>query len=147
MDPQANVRLVMRAFRAVEARDQEGLIALYHPDMEFHWPPSLRYGERRAKSADAPNESGWSEAWEWLQPTEVERSMSPRVVAASDREVAVLWRQRGKSPDGGRIDTPVFGLYEVRDAKLARAQMFYFDPVAVGVFLDRAEATAAERGL
>jgi len=142
-----NIQLVMDAFTAVETRDNEGLVALYHPDIEFHWPPSLPYRASRGDQVANRYGSGWSETWEWLQPTEKERSMSPRVVAASDREVAVLWRQRGKMPDGEQIDTPVFGLYEVRDGKLARAQMFYFDPVAVGAFLERAEAGARPRRL
>jgi hypothetical protein len=32
----------------------------------------------------------------------------------------------------------VLGLYQIREAKLARAQMFYFDTVAVGDFLAKA---------
>jgi hypothetical protein len=38
---------------------------------------------------------------------------------------------------GDRIDTPVLGLYQFRDGKLARAQMFYFDPSAVLSFLEK----------
>jgi hypothetical protein len=38
---------------------------------------------------------------EALQPTEAERRMDPRVVAASEEEVVVLWRQRGVD-SGGR---------------------------------------------
>ncbi len=51
----------------------------------------------------------------------------------------VLWHQRGRDPAGGRLDTPVLGLYQVRDGKLARAQMFYFDPLAAAEFLARAQ--------
>jgi hypothetical protein len=42
----------------------------------------------------------------------------------------VLWHQRGRDRAGRWLDTPVLGLYQVRDGKLARAQMFYFDPLA-----------------
>jgi ketosteroid isomerase-like protein len=66
--------------------------------------------------------------------------MSPRVIAATDREVVVLWRQRGVSANGERLDAEVIGLYEVRDSKLVRAQMFYFDTTAVLRFLHRADA-------
>jgi ketosteroid isomerase-like protein len=69
--------------------------------------------------------------------------MSPRVVAASDHEVVVLWRQRGISPDGERFDGEVLGLYEVRQGKLARAQMFYFDTVEASEFLESARQIAA----
>jgi ketosteroid isomerase-like protein len=68
--------------------------------------------------------------------------MDPRVVAATEREVVVLWRQRGVWPDGGRFDGEVLGLYEVRDDKLARAQMFYFDAVAIQRFLGGASRSS-----
>ena len=64
--------------------------------------------------------------------------MDPRVLAANENEVVVLWRQRGVSPLGDRFDAEVLGLYQIREAKLARAQMFYFDTVAVGDFLAKA---------
>jgi ketosteroid isomerase-like protein len=75
-----------------------------------------------------------------LQPTAAERRMDPRVVAANDAsgEVVVLWRQRGRSPAGERFDGEVLGLYQVRDGRLARAQMFYFDTVALAEFLANA---------
>ena len=63
-------------------------------------------------------------------------------MAASDDAVVVLWRQRGVSPAGDRLDSPVFGLYEVGHGKLVRAQMFYFDPAAVADFLATAKAAA-----
>ncbi len=66
--------------------------------------------------------------------------MDPRVVAAGEDEVVVLWRQRGVGPDGERFDGVVLGLYRFRDGKLARAQMFYFDTAAVAGFLARAMA-------
>jgi ketosteroid isomerase-like protein len=64
-------------------------------------------------------------------------------VAASDDEVVVLWRQRGVSPGGDRLDSPVLALYEISDGKLGRAQMFYFDPTAVIKFLATAKSRAA----
>lgn len=66
--------------------------------------------------------------------------MDPRVVAAGEDEVVVLWRQRGVGPAGERFDGEVLGLYRFRDGKLARAQMFYFDTAAVAGFLARAMA-------
>jgi hypothetical protein len=66
--------------------------------------------------------------------------MDPRVVAANENEVVVLWRQRGVSPLGDRFDGEGLGLYQIREAKLARAQMFYFDTAAVASFLAKAEA-------
>jgi ketosteroid isomerase-like protein len=143
------VELVLDAFKAVERRDAQRLLELYHPHVSFHWPPELPYGrtERPAELADpagpGPNPT-WSGTWDPLQPTEVERRMDPRVVGASDTEVVVLWHQRGRSQRGRRFDSLVIGVYEVRDEKFYRAQMFYFDPAGTRQFIE--EATA-ETGL
>jgi uncharacterized protein len=132
--------VIRAAFRAVEDRDERALRALYHPDVEFHWPASLPYGGtvRGAEIVRLGGNQGWAATWDPLQPTDAERRMDPRVVAASADEVVVLWRQRGRSPSGERLDEPVLGLYRVRDRKLARAQMFYFDTAAVVAFLKQA---------
>jgi ketosteroid isomerase-like protein len=125
-----NRRLILEAFRALEQRDDEKFRALLHPDFEIHWPPSLPYG--------ASGGSTWSETWGPLQPTEVERKMDPRVVASSGDEVIVLYQQRGVSSTGERFEGEVVGLYQMRDGKLARAQMFYFNTHAVANFLAKA---------
>jgi hypothetical protein len=36
------------------------------------------------------------------------------------------------------LDAPVFALYQVRDGKFARAQMFHYDTAAIVAFLKRA---------
>ncbi len=146
------VGVVLAAFRAVETRDREALYALYHPEVEFHEAPSLPYGGAY-RGRDALRQRGeftetWSSTWDPLQPTEAERSMDPRVVAASGDEVVVLWRQRAVAPTGERFDAPVLGLYEVRDGKFARAQMFHFDTAAVVRFLAIAQrGVPADAGL
>jgi uncharacterized protein len=132
--------VVLQAFRAVERRDREGLIALYHPEVEFHDAPSLPYGGTLRGKEEVARNDGWRETWGPLQPTEAERSMDPRVVAAGDREVVVLYRQRALDPAGERFDAPVLGLYEVRDGMFARAQMFHYDTAAVVDFMKRAKA-------
>lgn len=141
---ETNVRVVLDAFGAVEQRDGAALLALCQPDVRFHWPPSLAYGgSRRLEEADSSQGATFEAVWDPVQPTQAERSMDPRVVAASEREVVVLWRQRGLAPDGERFDSPVLGLYEVRESRLASAQMFYFDPGAVSAFLNRAARAAS----
>jgi ketosteroid isomerase-like protein len=139
------VDVLLRVFRAVEQRDVEDLFSLYHPDVEFHDAPSLPYGGRvrgkdhlRELLERAPGET-WLGTWGPLQPTEAERRMDPRVVAANDTEVVVLYRQRAVDPAGERLDAPVLGLYEVREDKLLRAQMFHFDTAALVEFLARAK--------
>jgi uncharacterized protein len=136
----ANTRVIREIFSAIERRDPQRLVELCHPDVEFHWPPVLPYGgTSRGLKTEPPS---WGHTWIPLQPTDAERRMDPRIVAASDDEVIVLWRQRGVSPGGDRLDSQVLALYEVRDGKLARAQMFYFDPTAVVDFLAIAESRA-----
>jgi uncharacterized protein len=130
-----NIKVMLTLFNAVEQHDEQRQLELYQPNVEFHWPPSLYGGSR----------PGWDETWLALQPTARERIMDPRVVAASDDEVAVLYHQRGVSPTGERFDTEVLGLYQLRGGKLARAQMFYFDTAAVASFLARAITPQLQR--
>jgi len=135
MSAKENAELMLEVFRAVERRDLGRLGEVCCPDVEFHWPPSLPYGGVvRGLGGDRPT---WTATWLPLQPTDAERRMDPRVVAASEDEVVVLWEQRGMSPTGDRFDGPVLGLYRIRDGKLARAQMFYFDTAALTSFLAR----------
>jgi ketosteroid isomerase-like protein len=139
MNVRASTSIVMEAFDAVQRRDQQRLARLYHPEVEFCWPPSLAYGGSLRGIAGQQGRSGttWEQVWDPLQPTEKERRMDPRVVAATSHEVVVLWHQRGLQPSGQRLDMETLGLYGVRDGKFARAQMFYFDTAAVLSFLQQ----------
>lgn len=133
---EGNIGLVLESFRAVERRDARQLIAVYHPDIEFHDAPSLPYGGViRGRPGMESHDRAWARTWAPLQPTDAERRMDPRVVAATEREVVVLYRQRAVGPGGERLDGPVVGLYEVRDGKLIRAQMFHYDTAAIVGFL------------
>jgi ketosteroid isomerase-like protein len=134
-----NIDVVLQVFRAVEQRDARRVISLYHPEVEFYDAPSLPYGgSQMGLDAAVGNASRWAETWDPLQ-TEAEKKMDPRVVAANDEEVVVLYRQRAVDPAGRRFDNPALGLYRVRDAKLQRAQMFHFDTAAILSFLDGAK--------
>jgi ketosteroid isomerase-like protein len=131
-----NVDTVMAVFTAVEQRDDGALARACQPDVEFCWPPSLPYGgsvRGRARRGE-----GWAAYWDRLQPTADLRRLHPRVIAAAGDEVVVLWRQRGLAPSGDSLDSEVLGLYHVNEGKLARGQMFHFDPASVSAFLARA---------
>ena len=136
----ASADIAMAAFAAVEERDERRLAELYHPKVAFHWPPSLPYGGsiHGAAAPQAGDRTGFDQIWDPLQQTRHDRRMDPRVVAATDQEVVVLWHQRGLTPAGQRLDMETLGLYGVRDGKFARAQMFYFDTTAVLRFLQQA---------
>ena len=140
MSSTENVKVMLNIFSTIERRDTQRFLDLVHPDVEMHWPASLPYGgtARGLK----PEEPTWSTTWIPLQPSAAEQRMDPRVVAASEDEVVVLWRQRGVTPAGDRCDEEVLGLYQVRGGKLARAQMFYFDTAALVSFLAKAKGQA-----
>ena len=141
MSAARNVDVMLEIFRRIEQRDPQrpgdGTAALFHPDVELHWPPSLPYGG--VARGLAPEGRTWGETWTPLQPTETERRMDPRVIAATEDEVVILWRQRGRTPTGERHESEVLGLYRLRDGRLVRGQMFYFDPAGVLEFLARAQ--------
>jgi ketosteroid isomerase-like protein len=136
MDSTQNIHTVLEAFIAIEQRDIQRLAALVTSDFESHWPPSLPYGG--TKRGLNPEGTSWSTVWEPLQPTMNERKMDAQIIAACADQVVVLWHQRGVSPAGEHFDGEVLGLYQLSDGRLRRAQMFYFDTMAVASFLDRA---------
>ena len=137
-----NIDVVLQAFRAVEQRDPDALAAIYHPDVEFHDAPSLPYGGSQL-GLEAVIEHGpaWAKTWDPVQ-TLAERRMDPQVVAASDQDVVMLYRQRAVTLAGERFDNPVLGMYRVRDGMLRRAQMFHFDTAAILDFLVRARLSS-----
>lgn len=149
MDSPAEI--VLGVFNAVVERDREKLFALHHDDVELHEAPSLPYGGTvRGKAAmreqlETAPETTWLGTWGPVQPTEAERRMDPRVVGADGDEVTVVYTQRALSPSGERFESPVMGLYEVRDGKFARAQMFHYDTAAILAFLERATGSGSVR--
>ena len=128
-------RVVLEAFAAVDARDDERLKRISHPEASFVWPKSLQPSHFRTTQGKVA--TSWEEVWEPFQPLPefVTRKMSPQIVASSGAQVTVLWHQRGVNRREERLDCEVLGLYEVRDGLLYRAQMFYFDGAAVRKFL------------
>jgi len=138
MAAKQNVDVLLGIFAVIERRDAQRVFELCEADVEFSWPPPLPYaGDSRLREQRAI-----LDIWIPLQPTEAERRMDPRLVAATDQEVVILWRQKGVSRRGDRCDSPVLGLYQVYGGRLARAQMFFFDPGAVSRFLATAEPDA-----
>lgn len=136
-----NAEVVFGVFDAIERRDLEAFASLCHPDVEFHEPESLPYGGTLSGESAFGGEGTWLGSWGPLQPGEEERRMDPRVVGESGDRVVVHYHQRGVDPQGRRIDDQVVGIYEIRDSKLARAQMFHFDSAALSHFLAEAAQT------
>lgn len=142
MDSKAQVALDV--IQAVQDRDVDTLNRLYHDDLEFHEAASLPYGgvlkgkNVLQEQLESEPEKTWLGTWAPLQPTDAERRFDPRLVAVNGDEVVVKYWTRGVSPDGERFESEVLALYEVRDGKFARAQMFHYDTAALNEFLGRA---------
>jgi ketosteroid isomerase-like protein len=140
----SDAEVALGVIRAVQERDAERLWELVHDDVQLHDALSLPYGgvtEGKAsiqEQAERPSDKTWLGTWGPVQPTDAERRMDPRVIAENEGEVVVLYHQRALAPDGERFDSPVIGIYEVREGKLARAQMFHYDTAAINTFLERA---------
>jgi ketosteroid isomerase-like protein len=144
MNANPNVRVVLEVFAAIEQRDLPRFLAHTHPECSFRWPPSLPWN---AGVPGRPDQHGrhtrsWLEVWAPLQPTAAERRLHPEVIATAVDRVVVRWRQLGRSPGGLRFDGQALGIYQIRQGRLAGAQMFYLDPDAVIRFL---QATERER--
>ena len=101
MSAEENKELLISVFTAIEQRNDQRFTKLLHPDFEIHWPPSLPYGSGKGRT--------WTDTWHPLQPTPQERRMDPRIIAANENEVVVLWWQRGLSPSGERFEGEVLG--------------------------------------
>jgi uncharacterized protein len=70
--------------------------------------------------------------------------MNPRVVAADENgRVVVNYVWKGLDAKGRRFETETLADYQVRDGRLARAQMFYYDLPGMIAFLDGARDSGA----
>jgi ketosteroid isomerase-like protein len=127
--------VMLEIFGAVERRDPDLLLSLYHPEIEFLWPPTLPYGGTFRGREILQMTTAFAAAWDPVQLTEAERSMDPVVIGETGADVVIRYHQRGRRATGEQIDAEVVGCYHIDGGKLARAQMFYFDTAAVNEFL------------
>jgi ketosteroid isomerase-like protein len=147
----SDAEVVLGVIRAVDERDGERLMELFDDEVQLHDAASLPYGgvvegkPSIQEQIETAPEKTWLGTWDPVQPTEAERRMDPRVLAENDGEVVVLYHQRALAPNGERFDSPVIGLYEVRDGKVARAQMFHYDTAAINAFLERAREAGVSK--
>jgi ketosteroid isomerase-like protein len=139
MSAQQSADVVMRILQAIERRQLDRLPDLFHPEIEFHWPPGLPHSGDFTGSAVAEGNKRFAATWMPLQPTEETRRMNPRVLAASDDgRVIVHYIWQGQDAAGRRFATETLADYQVRDGRLARAQMFYYDLPGMIAFLESA---------
>src|SRR5215471_16344931 len=96
-------RVVLEAFAAVDARDDERLKRISHPEASFMWPESLQPSNFRTVQGKVA--TSWEEVWEPFQPLPefTTRKMSAQIVASSGTRVTVLWHQRGGQSTRGAL--------------------------------------------
>jgi ketosteroid isomerase-like protein len=144
MKPQENADLVLQILHIIEQRQFDRLPDLYHPAIEFHWPPGLPYSGYFTGPTVAEMSRRFAETWLPLQPTEETRRMDPRLIAAGDNDrVVVNYLWKGLDAKGRRFETETLADYQLRDGRLVRAQMFYYDLPGMIAFLDNAKVSVA----
>ena len=79
------------------------------------------------------------EVWFPLQPTEADRQMKPQIVAAQGDNVVVKYILSGRDEEGRTIAVDTLARYQVRDGRLASAQMYHFDLASLLGFLHDAQ--------
>jgi ketosteroid isomerase-like protein len=124
----SNAEFMLSLLAAIERRDLELLQKLYHPDIEFHWPPGLPYSGVYKGETVAQVQACFASVWFPLQPTEERRRMDSRVLATDPKgRVIINYIWKGLSRDGVSFETETLADYLVEDGQLRRAQMFYYD--------------------
>jgi ketosteroid isomerase-like protein len=137
------VAVVLRVLDAIEARRLDELASLYHPEIEFHWPPGLPYSGDFSGPGIMTMSQQFGATWMPLQPDAETRRLDPRVIAATDDTVVVQYSWRGRAVDGRYFETETLAHYVVRDDRLASARMYYYDLPGLVAFLGAAHGSPA----
>jgi hypothetical protein len=133
---QTNADAARRLFDAVENRNPQGVVAIYHELIVINETPSLPYGgEYRGHEGAFRHGQGFRATWDRFQPSNA-RILEPRFVAQDDC-VAVQWRHTAENRETGEcIDLPAAGVYRFVDGMVVDSRMFHFDIAALLKFLN-----------
>jgi ketosteroid isomerase-like protein len=110
---QENVDLVRSAYEAYNRRDPEALLASFDPDIDWHVPDSLAWGDH-VRGLEAIGRF-----FEGLKPYmgDDHRVEIGELIDAGDRVVALV-RHRGSAPSGGPYDVPSIMVWTAAGGKL-----------------------------
>jgi ketosteroid isomerase-like protein len=110
---QENTDLVRSAYEAYNRRDPEAVMACFHPDIDWHVPDSLAWGDH-VRGLEAIGRF-----FEGLKPYmgDDHRVAIGELIDAGDRVVAIL-RHRGTAPSGERYDVPSIMVWTAVGGKL-----------------------------
>ena len=129
-----NIEIVRRIMNAVRERNLTVLVDAYASDIEIHDAESLPYGGMyRGHQGMIENGRGFLRTWDHLQ-TSADRDPEAVIFGSGDQVVA-LWRLKASGKDLQRLDLPAVSLFQLRDRKVVRLQMFHYDTAAIGRFL------------
>ena len=119
-----NVHIVERVYDAVARRDAASVLALYDPEVEFHFSPGTlaehvgRGGTYRGHDGLRAFDRDLRQAF-----TEFETTCE-ELIAAGDQVVSVS-RYRARGRGGIQVDGPLqFGVWTIRDGKIVRTAWF-----------------------
>jgi ketosteroid isomerase-like protein len=128
-DTETTRDVIRRFYAAIGKWDEEGLRAVLHEDAELHQPPTLPYGGVY-RGPDAMLEL-WKNV---VLPQASGPSSLEATIVEGDRGVVVI--------NTSRIGEPALAVeeYVVRDGRIARIRMFWFDPTPVAEAARRAAA-------
>ena len=110
---QENVALVRSAYEAYNRRDPEAVLQCFHPDIDWHVPDSLVWGDHvRGLEAIA-------RFFEGLKPYMGDRHVVAidELIDAGDRVVALV-RHTGVAPNGEPYDVPSIMVWTAAGGKL-----------------------------
>ena len=140
------VAVVRRLFAAVEDRDFDSLLACYSDDVEINEADVLPYGGVwRGRDGIAAHAAGFMAAWGDLQGPDESR-LDAQFFSDGAGTVCAVFRHRAVDPvSGERFDAPEVGVYEVRNQRVVRSQMFHADSAAVVDYLGNCTATKGNR--
>lgn len=139
----SEVDVVRRLFDAVERRDRDELLACYAEDVEITEAAVLPYGGTyRGHNGALAHALGFLAAWNPYQGPE-ELKLDPQFWGDGAGNVCVLFFHRAVDPVRGvRLDAPEVSIYQIRDRRVMRSQMFHADSAAVAQFLHDARLAA-----
>jgi ketosteroid isomerase-like protein len=110
---QDNVALVRSAYEAYNRRDREAVMQSFHPDIDWHVPDSLAWGDHVRGLEEVAKFLGVLVQYIGDQHVvEVDE-----LIDAGDRVVAIV-RHTGVAPNGERYDVPSIMVWTAADGKL-----------------------------
>ena len=136
------IDVVRRLFDAVERRDLETVLDCYDREVEIVEAAALPYGgSYRGHDGARRHAAAFVSSWGPLQ-TPAEHQLDAEFCDGPDDTVVAVFRHRAFNPiTDERFDEPEVAVYEVRDDKVVRSQMFHADSMSVAAFVRRGQTS------